>query len=330
MILRPSLGGSTRRNVPFPLDISGMPTARLAYGLRQLRAGYTGNAIRVRRDTGGGSGDDDEADVAFHNRQVSLNSTVSTGGTLRDFVGSNTAHITTWYNQSGNTSTQQGGGVWSGYSTAPDATSTTHTQQPELISSGVFNKGLKFVTSGGFSAAGDFLSVDNYRLPNTDDNFSLIFSGVSFSLSDTQGLIGNIDNFNDGAEMISLSHGPYRLAVDGNDEDSAGSHSTNVRMIVSSYYDRQRSSAQSGDGKSIILRVSGVETTMDVDEDKHVSSSDKFRIGARRSNNNPFNGLCREVYVFDSSAGSGQAALSDSLKLALERNIAIYNEVDFA
>lgn len=330
MILRPSLGGSTRRNVPFPLDISGMPTARLAYGLRQLRAGYTGNAIRVRRDTGGGSGDDDEADVAFHNREVSLNSTVSTGGTLRDFVGSNTAHITTWYNQSGNTSTQQGGGVWNGYATAPDATSTTHTQQPELISSGVFNKGLKFVTSGGYSAAGDFLSVANYRLPNTDDNFSFIFSGVTFDFTGGAGLISNLDNFNDGVDMFGLNTAAYRLAVDGNDEDSAASKPTNVRMIVSSYYDRQRSSAQSGDGKSIILRVSGVETTMDVDEDKHVSNSGRFRIGCRYINNNPLNGLCREVYVFDSSAGSGQAALSDSLKLALERNIAIYNEVDFA
>ena len=69
---------------------------------------------------------------------------------------------------------------------------------------------------------------------------------------------------------------------------------------------------------------------MDVNEDKHIGSADRFRIGVRKINNNPFNGLIREVYVFDSSAGSGEAALDDDLKLALERNVAIYNEVDYA
>ena len=326
MIIRPSLGGITRRNVPFPLDLSGMPTARLAYGLRKLRAAYTGAALRVRRDS-----DDTEADVYFGDRQeVGLNSLVSTGGTLRDFVGSNSAFVTKWYNQSGNTSTQPGGGSFSGFPTAPDAVQTTTSRQPELISSGVFNRGLKCVTSGGFSASGDFLQVNQYRLPNTDDNFSFLFSGVTFDFTGTIGLISNLDNFNDGVEMIGLAGGSYRLAVDSNDEDSASGKPTNVRMVVSSYYDRSRSSAQGGDGKSMILRVSGVETTMDVNEDKHIGRSDRFRIGCRKINNNPFNGLIREVYVFDSSAGSGEAALDDDLKLALERNVAIYNEVDYA
>ena len=326
MIIRPSLAGATRRNVPFPLDLHGMPTARLAYGLRKLRAAYTGAALRVRRDS-----DDTEADVYFGaRREVSLNSSVSTGGTLRDFVGSNTGFVTKWYNQSGNSSTQQGGSPWSGYPTAPDAVQTTASSQPELISSGVFNRGLKCVTSGGFSASGDFLQVNEYRLPNTDDNFSFLFSGVTFDFTGTIGLISNLDNFNDGAEMISLNTAAYRLAVDSNDEDSATGKPTDVRMIVSAYYDRQRSTAGGGDGKSMILRVSGVETTMDVNEDKHIGRADRFRIGVRKINNNPFNGLIREVYVFDSSAGSGEAALDDDLKLALEKNVAIYNEVDYA
>ena len=326
MIIRPSLGGLTKKNVPTPLDISSMPTCRLAYGLRKLRAAYSGYALRVRR-----SSDNTETDVEFYNsKEVTLNSTVTAGGTLRDFVGSNTAFVTTWYNQSGNTSTQQGGGSFNGYPTAPNAVQTTTSRQPELISSGVFNRGLKCVTSGGFSASGDFLQVNEYRLPNTDDNFSFIFSGVTFDFTGTIGLISNLDNFNDGVEMIGLAGGTYRLAVDSNDEDSASGKPTDVRMIVSSYYDRSRSSAQGGDGKSMILRVSGVETTMDVNEDKHIGRADRFRIGARKINNNPFNGLIREVYVFDSSAGSGEAALDDDLKLALERNVAIYNEVDYA
>ena len=326
MIIRPSMSGIFEKHVETPLDISGMPTARLAYGLRLLRAAYTGAAIRVRRDS-----DSTEADVYFYNqKEVTLNSLTSAGSTLRDFVGSNSAFVTKWYNQSGNTSTQQGGGSWSGYPTAPDAVQTTTSRQPELISSGVFNRGLKCVTSGGFSASGDYLQVNQYRLPNTDDNFSLVMACEVFSFTGAGGLITNLDNFNDGVEMIYLSGGSYRLAVDAFDEDSASGYPTYTRTIVGSYYDRQRSTAAGGDGKSMILRVSGTETTRDVNEDKHIGRSDRFRIGCRRISNNPFNGIIREVYVFDSSAGTGEAALDDDLKLALETNVAIYNEVNYA
>ena len=304
MIIRPSFSGLYEKNVEPPLDITGMPTARLAYGLRKLRSAYTGAALRVRR-----SSDDTEADVYFYNqKEVTLNSLTSAGSTLRDFVGSDTAYVTKWYNQSAE-------------ATKPDATQTTTSKQPELISAGTFNKGIKFVTAGGYTAAGAYLQVNSYRLPNTDDNFSLVMACEVFDFTGAGGLITNLDNFNDGAEMIYLSGGSYRLAVDAYDEDSASGYPTYTRTIVSSYYDRSRSSAQGGDGKSMILRVSGVETTRDVNEDKHIGRSDRFRIGCRRINNNPFNGIIREAFVWES-------AVSDALKLLLEDNLAIYNEVD--
>ena len=142
-----------------------------------------------------------------------------------------------------------------------------------------------------------------------------------FDFTGAGGLITNLDNFNDGAEMIYLSGGSYRLAVDAYDEDSASGYPTYTRTIVGSYYDRSRSSAQGGDGKSMIVRVSGTETTRDVNEDKHVARTDRFRIGCRKINNNPFNGIIREAFVWES-------AVSDALKLLLEDNLAIYNEVD--
>ena len=306
MIIRPSMSGIFEKHVETPLDISSMPTARLAYGLRLLRAAYTGAAIRVRRDS-----DSTEADVYFYNqKEVTLNSLTSAGSTLRDFVGSNSAFVTKWYNQSAET-------------TKPDAVQTTTSRQPELISSGVFNRGLKCVTSGGYSAAGDYLQVNSYRLPNTDDNFSLVMACEVFDFTGAGGLITNLDNFNDGAEMIYLSGGSYRLAVDAYDEDSASGYPTYTRTIVSSTYDRGRSSAQGGDGKSMIVRVSGTETTRAGNEDKHVGRTDRFRIGCRRINNNPFNGIIREVFVWES-------AVSDALQLLLEDNLAIYNEVDLS
>ena len=304
MIIRPSMSGIFEKNIETPLDISGMPTARLAYGLRLLRAAYTGAAIRVRRDS-----DSTEADVYFYNqKEVTLNSLTSAGSTLRDFVGSNSAFVTKWYNQSAET-------------TKPDAVQTTTSRQPELISSGVFNRGLKCVTSGGYSAAGDYLQVNSYRLPNSPDDFTLVMVCEVFDFTGAGGLISNLDNFNDGAEMIYLAGGSYRLALDAYDEDSASGYPTYTRTIVGSYYDRSRSSAQGGDGKSMIVRVSGTETTRDVNEDKHVARTDRFRIGCRKINNNPFNGIIREAFVWES-------AVSDALKLLLEDNLAIYNEVD--
>lgn len=315
MIIRPSLGGLTEKNVPTPLDISSMPTCRLAYGLRKLRAAYSGYALRVRR-----SSDNTETDVEFYNsKEVTLNSTVTAGGTLRDFVGANTAFVTKWYNQSGNSSTQAGGGKWSGYPTAPDAAQTVTSNQPELITSGSMNDGISFGTSSNTR----YFLVDDYRLPNanTGDSFTLF---CCFQLNDhdtAQGLISNLDNFNDGAELISHLD-KYRLALDSHDLDLANTD-VGVNMIAIGSYDRTRASAQGGDGSSQIIRVNGTEGTKDTNEDKHIGRDDRFRIGVRRTTSNALDGNIREVFVFESQ-------LSQALQISLERNSAIYNNVDLA
>jgi len=315
MIIRPSLGGLTEKNVPTPLDISSMPTCRLAYGLRKLRAAYSGYALRVRR-----SSDNTETDVEFYNsKEVTLNSTVTAGGTLRDFVGANTAFVTKWYNQSGNSSTQAGGGKWSGYPTAPDAAQTVTSYQPELITSGSMNDGISFGTSSNTR----YFLVDDYRLPNanTGDSFTLF---CCFQLNDhdtAQGLISNLDNFNDGAELISHLD-KYRLALDSHDLDLANTD-VGVNMIAIGSYDRTRASAQGGDGSSQIIRVNGTEGTKDTNEDKHIGRDDRFRIGVRRTTSNALDGNIREVFVFESQ-------LSQALQISLERNSAIYNNVDLA
>ncbi len=77
----------------------------LAYSVRLLRSSYTGPALRVRRDS-----NCDSVDVYFDgNQRVSLSSPISangggaaTGNTLGDWVGSSSAYVTIWYDQSGN------------------------------------------------------------------------------------------------------------------------------------------------------------------------------------------------------------------------------------
>jgi len=317
MIIRPSMSGLYQRNVIPPLDISGMPTARLAYSLRKLRAAYTGAALRVRNSSGS------EADVYFYNdKEVTSESMTSAGSTLRDFCGTDAASVPTWYNQSGNTSTQPGGGSWNGYPTAPNAGNTVASNQPLLMISGIKSRNaLKFVTVGGWAVAGDYFLVNQYRLPNSPDDFTLVWAGQVFDFTNAGGIISNLDNFNDGVETLYLTDASFRLALDAHDEDSATGYPTNKNMMMIASYDIDRASALGGDGKSQVLRINGNETTMDTYEDKHIGRSDRFRIGVRKQTNSPLNGTCREVFCWESQ-------LSAALQAELEKNMAVYNEID--
>jgi hypothetical protein len=91
----------------FLLDL--YPSAAAAYSLRKLRTAYTGSAIQVRR-----SSDNTTQDIGFVNNVLDTSS-------LTTFCGSGNGFITTWYDQSGN---------------AYNATQSTASQQPQIVSSG--------------------------------------------------------------------------------------------------------------------------------------------------------------------------------------------------
>jgi hypothetical protein len=102
ILMIPGLGG--RRLL---LDIYS--NAAVAYSLRKLRTAYSGNCIRVRR-----SSDSTEQDIGFASNGL-LDAT-----SLLSFVGAGDGFITTWYDQVGSN----------------NATQTTTTQQPLIVSSG--------------------------------------------------------------------------------------------------------------------------------------------------------------------------------------------------
>lgn len=76
--------------------------AAAAYSVRLLRTAYTGVPIRVRRDTAGGTGDDDMADISFDSGIISLDSAISnasagvTATTLGQFLNVGTVNGTTY------------------------------------------------------------------------------------------------------------------------------------------------------------------------------------------------------------------------------------------
>jgi len=74
----------------FSFLLDQFPSASVAYSLRKLRAGYTGNCVRVRR-----SSDNTELDFGFVNNYVDTAS-------ISTFCGAGNGFVTIWYDQSGN------------------------------------------------------------------------------------------------------------------------------------------------------------------------------------------------------------------------------------
>ncbi len=97
----------------FAKPVDSVAGASAAFGLRKLKAAYAGSAIRVRR-----SSDNTEKDIGF---DTLANLDVPT---LMNFVGTDSAYVKTWYDQSGN-----------GY----DASQTTAANQPRIVNAGVLD-----------------------------------------------------------------------------------------------------------------------------------------------------------------------------------------------
>ena len=167
----------------FLLDQSYASGAEAAYSVRQLRTGET-ISMRVRRDTGGGAGDDDEADVAFDTflstPTISLNSAISnassgvTATTLGQFINVGTVNGTTYTNPDSLTVTascfvdewkdQSGNGN--------DAEQNTAGSQPQ-IHSGTVNTDL--ITNGGKPAlqGGRYEAVSGITLSSDWSSFEV-------------------------------------------------------------------------------------------------------------------------------------------------------------
>jgi hypothetical protein len=105
----PSFMGFDKAGFGTPLLLDLYPGAAVAYSIRKLRTAYTGNAIRVRR-----SSDNTEQDIGFSSGNLDTTA-------LTTFCSGTNGFVTTWYDQSGN-----------GY----NATQTTATNQPQIVSSG--------------------------------------------------------------------------------------------------------------------------------------------------------------------------------------------------
>jgi hypothetical protein len=126
--------------------------AAAAYSLRYVSDSYTGNVVRVRRSV-------DNAEQDFTPSEI-------TDGTLLAWVGttaSDHGHVTTWYDQSGNSN---------------DATQGTAASQPKIVDAGVLveENGKPAVE---FDGVDDYLSITTINQPSEFSHF-LTSKGTGF------------------------------------------------------------------------------------------------------------------------------------------------------
>jgi hypothetical protein len=139
--------------------LEGYSDVAAAYSLRKIVPTYTGSAIRVRR-----SSDNAELDIPFCHDPISREFVLCTW-TLSNFVGANSAFVTTWYDQSTN---------------ARHAVQTTAANQPRIVNAGVIDSlngrqalgflGSQFLLAGGtrFGDTIDFSACSVFRRNDTN------------------------------------------------------------------------------------------------------------------------------------------------------------------
>jgi len=144
------------------------PNAAAAYSVRLLSSTYSGALVEVRR-----SSDNAVTDVnPDANNEISFSSTVSAGGDLSTWIGSDDGFVRTWYDQSGN---------------SKDLIQFTSSNQPKIISSGAFEV---------IKAKPSILGLDNSLLtvPSSTAYFKFLHDGTKSFVSNVIETPSNVSN----------------------------------------------------------------------------------------------------------------------------------------
>gem|GEM_PF-2514777 len=191
-----------------PLNLGANTAA--AYSLRRLSNCYTGAAIKVRR-----SSDNSTQDISFTN--LGDLDTIA----LKSFVGTSTAYVNTWYDQS---------------SFGMDVTQNTNMMQPIIVKAGVIqrlgnNVAIYFdSTTLVYSTSGSYRLIDYpvelHCLAGISKNTHGSFVKIGRETGGVGLGIGNQDFNSDGNNIVALKEGaawmPSAISFNANNLQSLG------------------------------------------------------------------------------------------------------------
>ena len=256
--------------------------AAAAYSLRDIGA-MNGRVVRVRRDTGGGAGDNDEED--FSASQVA-------SGALESFVGAgNNGFITLWYDQSGNDH---------------DAYQSSASSQPKIVNNGTIE------LSPSNQPALRFISPTKLSVPvnghiDNLNSVSFFVVGEYETASIPPQYFLNLTNFSQIPQAVGVGSSPSYSGYTNFSYGSFGNQSTshtpsvNQNILYSAVTD---SSDFEGfaDGSSIL-------TTSVIDRAVTQDGS----IGAWATGTYHLNGTISEVIIFDAGKADDRADIEENI-----------------
>lgn len=194
------LTAAATSNFNFILDL--YPGASIGYSFRKLRAGYTGNCIKVRR-----SSDNTELDIGF------LNNVLDTT-TLLTFCGANSGYVSIWYDQSGN---------------SYNMVQATLANQPQIVNAGSLqttnSKAALF-----FDGTNDFLQTGTLSVANTNPCLFEVFK-----INATSQFVVNVINSYNLAGQSGGGMGPDGITVLSRYKNNVLTATTTMGQVWTAY-----------------------------------------------------------------------------------------------
>jgi hypothetical protein len=242
--------------------------ASAAWSVRQLKTGVT-NCIRIRR-----SNDNTETDIGFSGGDLDT-------AAISSFVGSNSAYIVTWYDQSGN---------------SRDYTQSTTSRQPRIVNAGTLDV-------IGAIAAMKFDGSDD-RLTGTGPGASIgmsVFMVGKRRTSGVHGLMFGTDNNSSFAPFLyaTYNNDRYGYTVDEGYSNSVSTYATANHEVVTFLYPASVTVQCYVNGSSVALNSNNRLT----------NTTDFKEIGARSANSEFTDGQFQELIVWDTDQTANRAAI---------------------
>ena len=271
-----ALGRQRRLNSVGESVLQIAPNAKAAYSLRSLTGGDP-KVVRVRRDTGGGAGDNDEEDFTASG---------IFSGALVDFVGSgNDGFVDTWYDQSGN---------------GNDAEQATAANQPKIVSSGslVADNGIdldgsQFLQANSVSGMGATVSIITASVHDSGGGGCVSLASSASGVTNFGIIEGNSTSIVNARNTTSV---PVSASVSG---------STRLTFALTTGQTSTKSGALGG---------TLVESTSDYGDDFTSGELDIVLIGKLRvSSGTLFNGRIREAIIYNTDQTVNRTAIEANI-----------------